>query len=75
MAPEAARYMTLVPGSALYAPWALFTSAFVETSIFEVGNNISSDFQSFSYVVTIVHCIDSLRPGCSELPGAPMGKH
>jgi hypothetical protein len=40
MAPEAVRYMTLVPGSALYAPWALFTSAFVETSIFEVSNKI-----------------------------------
>ncbi|KAF8807828.1 DUF1751-domain-containing protein [Phlegmacium glaucopus] len=35
MAPEAARYMTFVPGSALFTPWALFTSAFVETSIFE----------------------------------------
>lgn len=40
MAPEAARYMTLVPGSALYAPWALFTSAFVETTIFEVSGNL-----------------------------------
>lgn len=39
LAPEAAMYMTLVPGSALYAPWALFTSAFVETSIFEVSDN------------------------------------
>ena len=38
MAPEAARYMTLVPGSAFYAPWTLFTSAFVETSIFEVSD-------------------------------------
>ena len=44
MAPEAASYMTLVPGSALYAPWTLFTSAFVETSIFEVSDKFSSNF-------------------------------
>lgn len=43
-APEAARYMTLVPGSALYAPWTLFTSAFVETSIFEVSDKFSLIF-------------------------------
>jgi membrane associated rhomboid family serine protease len=41
---EATRYMTLVPGSALYAPWTLFTSAFVETSIFEVSINFLLNF-------------------------------
>ncbi|KDR85454.1 hypothetical protein GALMADRAFT_261155 [Galerina marginata CBS 339.88] len=35
LASEAASYMTVVPGSALYAPWTLLTSAFVETTIFE----------------------------------------
>ena len=44
MAPEAARYMTLVPGSALYAPWTLLTSAFVETSILEVNVKFSLSF-------------------------------
>ena len=44
MAPEATRYMTLVPGSALYAPWTLFTSAFVETSILEVNVKFLLDF-------------------------------
>lgn len=44
MAPEAARYMTLVPGSALYAPWTLFTSAFIETSTFEVSVTFSLNF-------------------------------
>ncbi|CAA7265917.1 unnamed protein product [Cyclocybe aegerita] len=32
---EAAQYMTLVPGSALFSPWTLFTSSLVETTIFE----------------------------------------
>lgn len=29
-------YLTLVPGSSLFYPWTLFTSVFVETSIYEV---------------------------------------
>ena len=29
-------YLVLVPGSSLFYPWTLITSAFVETSIFEV---------------------------------------
>jgi hypothetical protein len=74
MAPEAARYMTLVPGSALYAPWTLFTSAFVETSIFEVNDTFSSNF-NHPDTSAIVYCIFSLRPSCSEVLGAPMGKH
>ncbi|KAF4623595.1 hypothetical protein D9613_002223 [Agrocybe pediades] len=32
---DASYYMTIVPGTALYAPWTLLTSAFVETTIFE----------------------------------------
>jgi membrane associated rhomboid family serine protease len=35
MALDAAPYMTLVPGSIIYAPWTLLTSAFVETAILE----------------------------------------
>ncbi|KAF8913111.1 eukaryotic integral membrane protein-domain-containing protein [Gymnopilus junonius] len=45
---EAAYYMTVVPGSALYAPWTLLTSALVETSIFE-------------FVLTIVFVPASLK--------------
>ena len=33
---EASQYMTLVPGSALFQPWTLVTSVFVETTVFEV---------------------------------------
>ena len=29
-------YLTLVPGSSLFYPWTLFTSVFVETTIYEV---------------------------------------
>lgn len=36
LASDASHYLTLVPGSSLFAPWTFFTSAFVETSIFEV---------------------------------------
>jgi hypothetical protein len=38
LGPEAVQYMLIVPGSALYAPWTLLTSAFVETTIFEVSD-------------------------------------
>jgi hypothetical protein len=36
---EATLYMTLVPGAALYSPWTLVTSSFVETTVFEVGGH------------------------------------
>ena len=29
-------YLALVPGSSLFYPWTFFTSAFVETTIYEV---------------------------------------
>ncbi len=35
---EAVLYLTLVPGGAIYAPWTFLTSAFVETTVFEVGD-------------------------------------
>lgn len=35
LASDASHYLTLVPGSSLFTPWTFFTSAFVETSIFE----------------------------------------
>jgi len=35
---EASQYMTLVPGSALFQPWTLVTSVFVETTVLEVCN-------------------------------------
>ena len=54
MAAEATYYLTLVPGSALYAPWTLFTSAFVETSIFEVSTNFSQ------IILILTRCDDSL---------------
>nr|BAH22604.1 hypothetical protein UPA2 [Pholiota nameko] len=40
MGPEAAHYLTIVPGSAFYAPWTLLTSAFVETTVFEATSLI-----------------------------------
>lgn len=31
-------YLVLVPGKSLFYPWTFITSAFVETSVFEVRN-------------------------------------
>ena len=36
MAPEVAPYIVMVPASALFHPWTVVTSAFVETSLMEV---------------------------------------
>jgi len=40
---EATLYMTLVPGAALYSPWTIVTSSFVETTVFEVGGHSIPD--------------------------------
>jgi len=37
MAKTAGQYMLLLPGSSLFTPWTLLTSAFVEPSVPEVG--------------------------------------
>ena len=37
---EATLYMTLVPGGVIYSPWTLVTAAFVETTVFEVGDDL-----------------------------------
>jgi len=39
LAAESAPYLTLIPGHAIYAPWTLFTSALVETTILEVRSS------------------------------------
>lgn len=54
LASDASHYLTLVPGASLFTPWTFFTSAFVETSIFEVCFTIQvlvchSSFSSLSH--------------------------
>ncbi|PFH49701.1 hypothetical protein AMATHDRAFT_62718 [Amanita thiersii Skay4041] len=36
MAPEAAPYLTMIPGSSLFHPWTFVTSALIETSLWEL---------------------------------------
>lgn len=72
---EAAHYMTIVPGSAFYAPWTLLTSAFVEPTIFEV--NIASMFFVGEFLFTqtsAVHRFNNLCSPVPQIPGTPVGQ-
>lgn len=71
---EATLYMTLVPGAALYAPWTFLTSAFVETTVFEVRDIMSSLLCS-PRPRSSVYCIIDICPGCSQIPGTTLGQH
>ncbi|KAF8167633.1 eukaryotic integral membrane protein-domain-containing protein [Crassisporium funariophilum] len=61
LALEAAQYMTVVPGSALYAPWTLFTSAFVETSIFEFIASLIFVPAALKYLERLWGSIETLK--------------
>ena len=71
---EATLYMTLVPGTALYAPWTFLTSAFVETTVFEV-RDIMFRCCAHADLVLSVYCIIDICPCCSQIPGTTLGQH
>lgn len=52
---KASQYMLLVPGTAVYAPWTLLTSAFVETTIFEVSDAALPRNSCFSCLCSSLH--------------------
>ncbi|RDB28848.1 hypothetical protein Hypma_015796 [Hypsizygus marmoreus] len=58
---EAAQYMTVVPGSALFQPWTLVTSAFVETTIFEFVASMIFVPASLKYLERLWGSIETLK--------------
>lgn len=75
LGPEAIQYMLVVPGSALYAPWTLLTSAFVETTIFEVSDVLCSASVNWCLHMLAVHCYPDFRSCIIEISGEALGKH
>lgn len=72
---EAAHYMTIVPGSAFYAPWTLLTSAFVEPNIFEVSVTGMSPAVKLLFTQTLaVYRLNNFCSPVSQIPGTLMGK-
>ena len=70
---DASYYMTVVPGTAIYAPWTLFTSALVEISIFEVSNaSTPTEFRSRNH--RAVYRDTSLCSSITKILGAGLGK-
>jgi len=58
---EAADYMTVVPGSALFHPWTLVTSLFVETTIFELLASLIFVPASLKYLERLWGSIETLK--------------
>ncbi|KAF5384908.1 hypothetical protein D9615_001297 [Tricholomella constricta] len=58
---EAAEYMTMVPGSALFRPWTLVTSMFVETSVFEFIASMVFVPASLKYLERLWGSIETLK--------------
>ncbi|KJA25894.1 hypothetical protein HYPSUDRAFT_134134 [Hypholoma sublateritium FD-334 SS-4] len=58
---EVAHYMTIVPGSAFYAPWTLLTSAFVEPNIFEFIASIIFVPPSLKYLERLWGSVETLK--------------
>ena len=64
-------YLTLVPGTSLFYPWTFFTSAFVETSIYEVCcHPLSKPTQLMS---DLAHLYANRHPSLSALPREALG--
>ncbi|KAF9486292.1 DUF1751-domain-containing protein [Pholiota conissans] len=61
LGPEAAHYMTIVPGSAFYAPWTLFTSVFVEITIFELIASLIFVPASLKYLERLWGSVETLK--------------
>lgn len=65
-------YLVLVPGSSLLHPWTLFTSAFVETSVFEVSRPVI--LRSFTCSDSVLAVLYLTRDtSISAIFGAAMG--
>ncbi|KIM47757.1 hypothetical protein M413DRAFT_439425 [Hebeloma cylindrosporum] len=58
---DASHYMTVVPGTAIYAPWTLFTSAFVEVSIFEFIATLVFVPASLKYLERLWGSIETIK--------------
>ncbi|KAF4604951.1 hypothetical protein EYR40_003734 [Pleurotus pulmonarius] len=54
-------YLTLLPGSSLFYPWTLFTSAFVETNIFEFITTMLFVPISLRYLERIWGSIETIK--------------
>ncbi|KAI0045222.1 DUF1751-domain-containing protein [Auriscalpium vulgare] len=54
-------YLTLIPGSSLFYPWTLFTSAFVETSIIELIVTLILVPASLKYLERLWGSIETLK--------------
>ncbi|TFK36961.1 eukaryotic integral membrane protein-domain-containing protein [Crucibulum laeve] len=61
MGAEAARYMTLEPGSGIFAPWMFLTSVFVETTIFEFIASILFVPPSLKYLERLWGGIETIK--------------
>jgi hypothetical protein len=66
-------YLTLVPGSSLFYPWTFFTSAFVETTIYEVCCHPHSQLNGSSDATFLAHLHAHRHPPLSPLPRAALG--
>ncbi|KAG6841747.1 hypothetical protein C0991_007076 [Blastosporella zonata] len=58
---EAANWMLVVPGTALFHPWTLVTSMFVETSIFEFAASIIFVPPSLKYLERLWGSIETVK--------------
>lgn len=72
---DAAPYMVVVPGSALFQPWTLVTSVFVETTIFEVCQKFGRSVIMFLILVLSVHRLPTFCPRFTEIFGETVGKY
>ncbi|GLB35903.1 putative eukaryotic integral membrane protein (DUF1751) [Lyophyllum shimeji] len=61
LGPQAAQYMTVVPGSALFYPWTLVTSMFVETSLLEFVASMIFVPASLKYLERLWGSIEILK--------------
>ncbi|KAG5651420.1 hypothetical protein H0H81_008704 [Sphagnurus paluster] len=61
LALEAAQYLTVVPGSALFHPWTLVTSMFIETTLFEFIASMIFVPASLKYLERLWGSIETLK--------------
>jgi len=71
---DASYYMTVVPGTTIYAPWTLFTSGLVEISIFEVSDALTRTEEVHSRNHRTVYRDTSLCSSITKILGAALGK-
>ncbi|KAF6766649.1 eukaryotic integral membrane protein-domain-containing protein [Ephemerocybe angulata] len=59
--PDAAFYTTLIPGSLIYAPWTLLTSALVETTIWELLATLIFVPPSLKYLERVWGSVETIK--------------